>query len=582
MPFVPRTMVPHPRQEAAGNLALLVLADSKGSYTDTSIVDSTVLVALQHLGFPFRVHDLASGPLTKEMLANCAAVVIAQARMGEALSVAESQFLAQAIEEDGLGFVNFDGELRLYRAPLLRLLELEVEPIPMASDLLRIGDRPQYITWTQQPSALVRLRRPLHFTQVKRTGRHVVELAQFTMGKDQLISARHHVPGTAYEPGQWPAVLAAVCGRGRVVQFTCSPRLWHAEFFGHAMGLDSFFWRSIAWAARKPFVAQMLPPYVTMRVDDAIGRHDLHYTDVMNGHGHRPLVSCFLDHIPEHVIPLMRSKHQDRNVDWDAHAFHYYELLPSDFGVGEYSRDQLEQVFARVDHWYAQRGIQPPRTAYPHWGEVGVRALPFYKARGRTFVFSSYHPGQLKWERLFPNWWPYGLNSFFYDYFPEDPEMYNVGATLPRHIMAHDVLTGCTTWAGDNSTNDMVKAAQRTGMAVRMALDAGFFAEVLTHEQKFSALTLEEIDRWLSLLPNELARYDARLVGHEHAVDATKARDETWISTAAVADGKALCVSMAGAAEVPQELAIFANEGDGVVQSWHSIPPFQDVLELCL
>ena len=121
---------------------------------------------------------------------------------------------------------------------------------------------------------MVRLKRPVTIAQIRRVGRHVVELAQAAMGKDQLIFSRHNVPGTAYEPDQFPAVLAGVCGSGRAVQFACSPRIWHGEFLGHAMGLDAFFWRAIVWAARKPFVAQMMPPYVTIRVDDGRGRHD--------------------------------------------------------------------------------------------------------------------------------------------------------------------------------------------------------------------------------------------------------------------------------------------------------------------
>ena len=582
MEFSPRTMVQHPRHESKGNLALLVLVDSRGNYADTSIVDQTVLIALQHLGFPFRIHDLATGPLTRELLANCAAVVIAQARLGDALSLAETELLASAVEEAGLGLINFDGELRLYKPPLLRLFGLEVDRIPMASDLLRIGDNGHFITWTQQPGSLVRLRRPVTFAQIKRVGRHVVELAQFAMGKDQLIFARHHIPGTAYEPGQFPAVLAAICGRGRAVQFACSPRLWHREFFGHAMGLDALFWRAIVWAARKPFVAQMMPPYVTIRVDDAIGRHGFRYTEVMNQHGHHPLISCFLDRIPGGVVPFMRAKYESGQVDWDAHAFDYYKLIPFDFGIGEYSDAELRELFERVDQWYEERGFKPPRTAYFHWGEVGIRALPYLKARGRTFVYCVYHPGQLKWERLFPNWWPYGLNSLFYDYIPEDPEIYTVGAGLPRHIVEPDVLTGCTTWAGENPSNDMVKAAERASLPIRLALDSGFFAEVATHEQKFSVLTLEEIDRWLTLLAEKVARYRIRLVGHEQAAEYTKARDESWIAAASTPDGRAMDISLKGMASVPLELALFENEGDGVIQRWEPIPGFREKLQVTL
>lgn len=574
MRFSPRQMVQRPRRESRGNRALLVLVDSRGSYTDTSIVDQTVLVALQHFGFPFRIHDLAAGPLTADLLHGCAAVVIAQARLGESLSYEETELLTAGVEETGMGLVNFDGELRLYKPPLLRLFGLEIDRIPMASDLFRIGDNDHFINWTQQAGSMVRLKRPVTIAQIKRVGRHVVELAQAAMGKDQLIFSRHNVPGTAYEPDQFPAVLAGACGSGRAVQFACSPRVWHQEFLGHAMGLDAFFWRAIVWAARKPFVAQMMPPYVTIRVDDGMGRHDFRYTEVMNRYGYRPMISCFLDLVPDEVVPFMRERYRARQVDWDAHAFDYYRLIPFDFGIGEYSEAELKEIFDRVDHWYDKRGLKPPRRAAFHWGEVGVRVLPYLKARGRTFVYSTYHLGQVKWERLFPNWWPYGLNSLFYDYVPEDPEMYNIGAMLPRHLVEPDVLTGCTTWAGDNPSNDMDKAAERAAGSVRLALDSGFFSEITTHEQKFGVLSLEEIERWLSLVAQRTERFDIRGVSHDEAAEYTRSRDESWIATASTPDGSSARLGMDGEASVDLELAVFENDGDAVVQRWESVPAF--------
>ena len=78
MPFTPPTRVQRPRHESTGNASLLVVVNSAGSFTDTSVVDETVLVALQHFKFPYRIHDLASGPLTTGLLSECAAVVLAQ------------------------------------------------------------------------------------------------------------------------------------------------------------------------------------------------------------------------------------------------------------------------------------------------------------------------------------------------------------------------------------------------------------------------------------------------------------------------------------------------------------------------
>ena len=263
----------------------------------------------------------------------------------------------------------------------------------------------------------------------------------------------------------------------------------------------------------------------------------------------------------------MRERCMAGQVDWDAHAFDYYKLIPFDFGIGEYSDRELKAIFERVDRWYDERGLRPPRRAAFHWGEVGVRVLPYLKARGRTFVYSTYHLGQVKWERLFPNWWPYGLNSLFYDYIPEDPEMYNIGAMLPRHLVEPDVLTGCTTWAGDNPTNDMDKAADRAAGSVRLALDSGFFSEITTHEQKFGVLSLEEIDRWLSLVSQRTDRFDIRGVSHDEAAEYTRARDESWISAASTPDGRAVSLNLDGKASVDLELAVFENDRDATSSS---------------
>lgn len=573
--FTPANMLQHPFRGSQGNAVVLLLVDSRGSYSNTSIVDETVLVAMQHFGIPCRIHDLALGPLSIEILAHCALLVIGQARLGVVLSSSEIELLASAIMNDGLGLVNFDGELWLYPRSFLELLGVQVDPIPFASDLLVFTACSHFITLTQQPGKPLRLKRPVTFAQVKPINPEVHELGQATLGKDQLIFSRHNIPGTAYEPGQYPAIVAETLGKGRMVQFTCSPRLWQHEFLGHGMGLDGLFWRSIVWAARKPFIAKMMPPFLTLRVDDASGRQDFGYVDVFNRHGYHPLISCFLENVPGHVVPFMRGKYQEGLVDWDAHALDYYRLIPYKFGIGEYSTTELEIIFEQVDQWYAEKGFQPPITAYCHWGEVGVNSLPYFKQRGRNFIYMTYHAGQVKWERLFPNWWPYGLNSLFYDYIPEDPELYNVGAGLPRHLMSPDVLAGCTLCSGDNPSNDMAKAAERSAFSVNLAQESGFFAEITTHEQKFSVLSLDEIERWMSLLDQKISPYKPRLVGHELAATYTRARDETWLREVMILE-KGLCqITMSGASAIPLELAVFENDGEGISQRWAPVPTFQ-------
>ena len=126
-------------------------------------------------------------------------------------------------------------------------------------------------------------------TIVEEWGEQVVPLAEGILGKEQLIYIRHLSPWSAYEPRNYPSCSQRDTAKGRPMQFTVNPRVWRHEFFGHAQGIDDLFWRSILWTVRKPFAANMIPPFVTLSIDDCCGRHDFAYVDVANKHHFVPL-----------------------------------------------------------------------------------------------------------------------------------------------------------------------------------------------------------------------------------------------------------------------------------------------------
>ena len=98
-------LVRRERRFAAGNGALLVVIDSAGPYWERSIVDETVLTALEHFGFPYRLLDLAQERPTSDQLNRCAGIVLAQNRLGECLSEAETGRVADAVQ-NGVGLQN--------------------------------------------------------------------------------------------------------------------------------------------------------------------------------------------------------------------------------------------------------------------------------------------------------------------------------------------------------------------------------------------------------------------------------------------------------------------------------------------
>ena len=66
--------------------------------------------------------------------------------------------------------------------------------------------------------------------------------------------------------GTDPLILATTFGAGRAVNFGTLDYL-QADRFGFMMGVDDLFWRSLAWAARKPFVMRAYPRFWSLRLD---------------------------------------------------------------------------------------------------------------------------------------------------------------------------------------------------------------------------------------------------------------------------------------------------------------------------
>ena len=67
--------------------------------------------------------------------------------------------------------------------------------------------------------------------------------------------------------GTDPLILASTYGHGRIIDFTTYDYL-HADRFGFVQGADDLFWRSLVWAARKPFVLRGYPRIAAIQMDD--------------------------------------------------------------------------------------------------------------------------------------------------------------------------------------------------------------------------------------------------------------------------------------------------------------------------
>src|SRR5215467_11669199 len=76
-----------------------------------------------------------------------------------------------------------------------------------------------------------------------------------------------NAPGTVIAKlGNDPLITVTTFGAGRAVNFGTLDYL-QADRFGFMMGVDDLFWRSMVWAARKPFVLRGYPRFWSLRMD---------------------------------------------------------------------------------------------------------------------------------------------------------------------------------------------------------------------------------------------------------------------------------------------------------------------------
>jgi len=565
-------LVQRPPRCAEGEGALLVVVDGSGPYWERAIVDETVLRALAHFGLPYRCLDLAAEPLGDEALRGCAAVVLAQNGLGDAVGDDGARRLAVAVQA-GTGLINLDYDLRRYGAALHEIFGFEgISPYPYATNRVRVRDADHYITGLQEDGELHELDRMVTAIAVESWRDDVTPLADGLLGRDQLVHIRHLVPHSAFEPRNYPLLFAARWGAGKAVQFALNQRVWRRAFYGHGRAMDDLFWRSLVWAARKPLVANMVPPLVALSIDDCRGRYDFGYVDVALEHGYVPIPSLFLDRVPERLFGKIREGRGSGQVEYGTHGMDYYDLLVYDFGVGELDGDLLAQRFAVDDQWWAALGARPGRTARFHWGEYGVRALPYLKERGYQYFCPALQTGLHKADMCMDDgFWPYDLQNCYYDYLPDDHHFMGFGAMPPRG--QEDFLTGHTPYLRERDHTDVEGAAASAAQRIRHGLRTGFHAELITHEQKFDALSLAEWDGILRRAGEMTRGMERRHAGHDEVGDYYRAVDSAWIAAASATDGQVRC-RLEGNPASPLQVSLFRDEGDDVSREYIEVPAF--------
>ena len=407
-----------------------------------------------------------------------------------------------------------------------------------------------------------------------------------------------------------PALVTETYGKGKVVLFTLSPKVWTKEYFGHGGGLDDIFWKSIVWAARKPFVMLAMPPFVTIRIDDCSGANDFEWVKILNKHGFVPHVSLFTENIGKKGAKIIKELYDAEVAEFSVHAFTWTKQVfwkpksPIDHSEGEeYSEEELKDFFKKLDDLCDKWGIKWSRVLTAHFGEVGKNVLPFLKERGITYLAMPYIFGvpyveyklsalnlpKAKLKRLRP----FNGQGGIIDYHPDYPEFFIASPSysdLPKSVLQRLTSKGVITpegqiydflWETARTKVDVELAAWYAAFGIKLCLDNLSFAVLVTHEQNIAVLNNEEWDRLLSRVDELTSKYEKIYKSWSYISEYAENLHNSHLTYANynATTGEAQC-RLEGKSNMPLYLYVFRDESDRIKRCFKEIPPYEGEISI--
>jgi hypothetical protein len=243
---------------------------------------------LEHLQIPYRVIDVSNtAPGSVSGLASTPLIIAGH--RGLNLSPAWQQAIV-AVVQGGAGFVNLDWDTTIGTNSHMQQIfgcsssaaGTPGTSITLPAAFLPDGATPHYIAGLQMrfpignpASASGDLVYNFHVDD-----NNVLNTATSTICLD---AQGHPAPGGTVLAtiGSDALLTATTFGSGNAVNFGTYDYL-RADRFGFVMGLDDLFWRSLVWAARKPFVMRGHPRLFAVQQDDTVADWETRVQEMFN------------------------------------------------------------------------------------------------------------------------------------------------------------------------------------------------------------------------------------------------------------------------------------------------------------
>jgi len=514
---------------------------------------------LDQFGIPYTVLDISTTPITAAVLQR-ALIIVGHKNLDPThnyLDTTENGYITGAVDQ-GAGLVNFGNAESTYQF-VHEIFNFGYAGSVTASSIKiveGVSDR-HYIISAQPIGNTISLESSITFPSLSVPPSGTI-----------LVTA-----------GTKPLLITTQYGQGRALQWASYD--WaSANVKGPVFGLDDLVWRSLVWAARKPFVMRGFPPFLTMRVDDASGEGNFEWAEIASSHGLKPWIGLHLDNLrsDENRIAVLKQLVDAGNATTTVHSYDDDHFFYFNHPSGDYDNATVAANFADADNFFNAYQIAKSKYVLPHFYEFGTNVFGYLKNWGVEFVGTVLPVGQSEDEgwllggpyRLYEDGWDYTGPLYYSDWIPItnhpefDGKFFNV-ITEIRDNAGYE-------WYPDN---DVQGSIDRGTAQTKRALDSMVLATLFTHEQLVVKISDGNWNEILTGILENLESYELILVTMDYAAQYARAMVTSRASASSYAPSTSqFTVTFTGSTDMTTKFYLFIEDASGIKSQLMDVPAF--------
>ena len=521
---------------------------------------------LDNFGIPYNVVDIATTPVPATV-GDCAVIIIGHRRLdvdSTYLGSTEQGYISSAVNA-GTGLVNFDNVLHDYDGtPLYNYVQTIFNFGYDGSD----GD---YNVVFPNPAG--------HYITQKHSSGETIDANWMTLAG---ITVPSGVTSLATTVSGEPFLSVTKYGSGHAVQWSSYDWMSH-DVKGPLFGLDDLVWRSIVWAARKPFVMQGMPPFVTMRMDDVSG--PLWWIHIANEFGIIPWAAIFTDDIDSTEAADLSNLVNAGKTTAAIHAFGTDNFFYFDHYNGiNFSDATMANYYATATTWFNAHNIPISKYLVPHYYEIGSNVFSGLQNWGVEFIGTMMDPSGLEAEAPWMMKGPYRLYETGSAYDRGHNPYYADYMTIPGHPEFDGKFFNCITeirdvtgyeWLGNGRTG-VSDAIQDGTKWLTRAFDSMALATLFSHEYTFTGQMSQS--GWRAVLQgitNNISNYNPIYVSLDYGCQYARAKYNSKITSYEYNPAtQQITTTLGGYTDMPTKFYLFYEAGGNIQQALIDVPQF--------